>query len=197
MARPDFEQITTGAEFNRWYWLKNEMVALCKTMGLPYSGSKFELRDRIMYALDHDGALLPAPKKRTKSGFNWAKAELTPETVITDNVTFGQNLRRFMKRQVGEHFAFNTDFMAWVKAHVGHTLAQAVKKWHQLEARKSDPSFRTEIAQHNMYNQYTRDFLDDNPELTPGDARRCWLLKKQLPTEDGFIRYHPDDLALE
>ncbi len=72
--RPDFSEISSGAEFNRWYWLKSELVDLCKTTGLPYSGSKFELRDRIMYALDNDGKLLPrVAQQRPQSRFNWAR----------------------------------------------------------------------------------------------------------------------------
>jgi len=197
MSRPAFEEIETGAEFNRWYWLKEEMVAICKQSGLPYSGSKFELRDRIMYALDHEGAVMPKPKKKkATSTFNWAKAELTPDTLLTDNVSFGPNFRRFMKAEIGPKFSFNTDFMSWAKQNPGKTLREAVQMWKELEARKKDPGFRSEIADHNMYNQYTRDFLDDNPKLKPGDARYFWLLKKQLPTEDGFIRYDRSDLEL-
>ena len=96
--RPHFEQIKSGAAFNRWYWLKKEMVVICKYYQLPSTGRKFELRDRIMYALDHDGQVEKEPSKPQKqSTLNWAKAELTLETLLTDNVTFGQNFRRFMK----------------------------------------------------------------------------------------------------
>ncbi|HAA10261.1 MAG TPA: hypothetical protein DCE41_00660 [Cytophagales bacterium] len=196
MSRPPIEDIQTGAEFNRWYWLKVELVDLCKRMHLPSTGSKFLLRDRIMYALDHNGEVMPEAKNRTISKFNWAKEVLTRETLITDNVTFGQNFRRFMKGQVGEKFSFHTDFMDWVKNHQGSTLGDAVEHWYSLEEQKKDPDFRNEIADHNMYNQYTRDFLEDNPTLLPADARKYWLLKKGLPTEDGFVRYVPSDLDL-
>ena len=87
--RPDPSQIDTGSEFHRWYWLKKELIAICKQMGLPSSGSKFELRDRIMYALDNEGKLLPSMKKKHTSSFNWSKEELHPDTVITDNISFG------------------------------------------------------------------------------------------------------------
>ncbi len=197
MERPDFKDIKTGEAFNRWYWLKKEMIQICKAAQLPTSGSKFELRDRIMYALDHQGKLNPEiRKKRSKSKFDWAKSKLTPDTKITDNITFGQNLRQFMKSQIGDHFSFNTDFMAWAKTNVGKTLADAVVQWTLLEERKQDPHFRTDIAEHNMFNQYLRDFLDDNKGLNFATAKTCWLLKKQMPMKDGFVRYERSDLEL-
>ncbi len=193
--RPDFSEIHSGAEFLRWYWLKEEMVEICKLSGLPYSGRKFDLRDRIAYALDHDGALLPMPKKRkVKSKFDWANATLNENTVITDNVTFGPNFRAFMKHEIGNKFSCHSDFMDWVRENEGKTLADAVSVWRELERRKEDPEFKRSIAKNNMLAQYVRDFLSANPKLTLKEALACWQRKKQLPTGDGFIRYAAQDL---
>lgn len=196
MARPDITDITSGAEFNQWYWLKAEMVEICKMMNLPTSGRKFDLRDRIMFALDNDGKVKLLPKKKTTSKFNWARATLTLQTVITDNVSFGPNFRKFMKSHIGNQFSCHSDFMDWVKANKGSTLEDAIQKWHELENRKTDPNFRREIAKNNMFSQYTRDFLADNPNKTLKEAAQYWLLKKQLPTKTGFIKYDRSDLKL-
>lgn len=196
MARPNFENIKTGSEFNTWYWLKEEMVAICKQLNLPSTGRKFDLRDRIMYALDNNGEIMATVKKKTISKFNWTKSELTPDTIITDNVTFGQNFRGFMVDQIGENFSFNIAFMDWVKNNPGKRLGDAVHMWTQIEERNKNPDFKTEIAKNNMFNQYTRDFLSDNPNLGVKDARNYWLLKKKLPTKNGFIEYHKSDLKL-
>ncbi len=196
LGRPDFENITSGAEFNTWYWLKEELVAICKNAGLPSQGRKFELRDRIIYALDNKGKLKPEVKTRKKSKFNWAKATLTPETFITDSISFGPNFRNFMKRQIGDKFSCHSDFMDWVKANEDKTLAKAVEQWFALEARKKDPEFRRDIADNNMFNQYTRDFLDAYPEKTLKEARKYWLIKKALPMDNGFVRFEKTDLDL-
>ena len=198
MDRPEFENIKSGEEFNKWYWLKEELVDICKRSGLPYTGRKFDLRDRIMYALDHNGKVKPAPvKKKIVSKFNWAKSELTLETTITDNVSFGPNFRRFMKSQVGEKFSCHSDFMDWVKANIGKTLKNAVDEYHRLEKRKENPDFQRKIADNNMFNQYTRDFIKDNPNENLKSARKFWLLKKQRPTKNGFVRYERSDLKLK
>ncbi len=197
MNRPDFSNIKSGTEFNHWYWLKEEMIEICKQAGLPVTGRKFDLRDRIMFALDNNGKIKPqSKKKKVLSSFNWSKSQLTLETVITDNISFGPNFRRFMAGQIGNKFQCHSDFMDWVKSNEGKTLEDAVLKWLELESRKDDPSFRRGIADNNMYSQYIRDFLDDNPRQNLKNVRKFWLLKKQLPSEDGFIRYEKSDLDL-
>ena len=197
MPRPSFDQIETGKEFNQWYWLKEEMVEICRQSGLPYTGSKFELRDRIMHALDNNGEVLSkAPAARKTSNFNWAKSKLTLSTIITDNVSFGPNFRNFMKSQIGNRFTCHGDFMDWVKCHPGKTLGDAVHAWHDLEHRKQDQDFKRDIAQHNMLSQYVRDFLADNHGKTLKDALKCWKLKKSQPTKTGFITYSKTDLGL-
>ncbi|MEL6256241.1 MAG: DUF6434 domain-containing protein [Bacteroidota bacterium] len=197
MQRPDFSEITSGEEFNKWYWMKEEMIEICKAAGLPSTGRKFSLRDRIMYALDNGGKVMPdPPKRKPTSKFKWSKEPLSPDTLITDNITFGQNLRRFMEAQIGAHFSFNSDFMDWAKENEGKSLQDAVIKWEELEARKKDPSFRRQIAANNMMNQYFRDFFDENPERSFEDARKAWTLKRRMPMKDGFVRYESPDLDL-
>ncbi|MEM7109933.1 MAG: DUF6434 domain-containing protein [Bacteroidota bacterium] len=198
MKRPEFENITSGAEFNSWYWLKAEMVDICKQSGLPVHGRKFDLRDRIMFALDNQGQVkLNRKKKKANSKFNWAKAELSLTTVITDNVSFGPNFRRFMTRQIGDKFKCHSDFMDWVKANPGRTLFDAVNQWIELGKRKENPNFKRKIAENNMYSQYIRDFLEDNPGYTFKEVKRYWLKKRALPTKDGFIKYEKADLMLQ
>ena len=84
--------------------------------------------------------------------------------------------------------------MKWAKENPGKTLAEAVAIWEEMEVQRRDPGYRSEIANHNMFNQYTRDMLDAHPELSLDQVRTCWMRKKQLPSEDGFIRYEASDL---
>ena len=174
------------------------MVEICKQASLPYTGSKFDLRDRIMYALDNDGKVLQKQKRtRKKSKFSWVKAELSLETVITDNVSFGPNFRRFMQSQINQKFSCHSDFMNWVKTNVGKTLQDEVLKWHELEERKQNPDFKREIAAHNMMSLYVRDFLTDNDGYFFKDVIEIWKIKKTMPMTDGFVRYEKSDVNLK
>lgn len=196
--RPNLSDISSAKEFRRWYWLKEELVAYCKSTSISTAGGKFEIVDRIAEYLETGKVIKPkriTPKTK-RSRFDWAKAPLSLETVITDNLTFGKNFRGFMTEQIGSKFVCHSDFMDWVKANVGKTLADALKAWCELEDRKKDPNFKRKIAPQNMLAQYARDFLTDNPDLTHADMMRCWKLKKALPNE-GKVVYEASDLLLQ
>jgi hypothetical protein len=193
--RPDITTIQTGEEFKKWYWLKEEVVAYCKSAGIPYSGSKFEIIDRIAGALDKGLNPAEKPKKTAVvSKMAWHKADLTLETVITDSYKNGQNVRRFFTEHCGKNFSFNIEFMAWIKANVGKTLKDAVEKWLSIDAKSKDKTFKTDIPKGNQYNQYMRDFFADNPNKTIKEARHFWQLKRALPL--GFHKYERSDLDL-
>jgi hypothetical protein len=137
---------------------------------------------------------LPKLQKRRKiSKFGWAKARLQLDTKITDNVSFGPNVRGFFANQIGPSFVCNSDFMDWVKEHVGASLAEAVQAWKMLEARKADPEFQTRIRSHNQYNQFTRDIIAANPGMSLADVRKIWKAKRALPKP---MLYTEDDLKL-
>jgi Domain of unknown function (DUF6434)/SAP domain-containing new25 len=188
--RPSFEAIKNGAEFNQWYWLKEEMVGICKAIGLPSIGSKFEIRDRIIFALDNQGMVqkIDTNLKKT-SKFNWAKEVLKAETIITDSVSFGPNFRKFMTQEIGNQFVCHSDFMDWVKANIGKTLSDAMQEWFEMEKRKTNLGFKREIREHNMLAQYIRDFTAENANFTVKEIHKIWFKKRRLPMKDGFVKY--------
>ncbi len=190
--RPNIEDCSDGTEFRCWYYLKSELVDFAKVNGIPAHGGKFEIADRIEAVLNSQP--LPKAKKRhTVSKFDWANETLSLKLPITDNIRFGPNVRGFFARQIGASFVCNSDFMDWVKSHVGSTLADAVAAWKMLEARKSDPEFQTRIRSHNQYNQFTRDILAASPDLSLAEVRLIWKEKRKLPMP---MTYRPDDLKL-
>ncbi|MEM6908583.1 MAG: DUF6434 domain-containing protein [Pseudomonadota bacterium] len=194
--RPDFRTDMSAAEFQRWYWPKAELEQICERLALPRAGSKQELRERVAACLAGE-PLAPAfkqPQVAPNSTVNWAKDALSSETIITPDIAFGPNVRRFFKREIGASFRCHGDFMVWVKANPGATLADAVEAWHMLEQRKQDPTFRREIASHNNYLQYLRDFQDALPERSLDEAKRCWDQKKLRPATGGQVVFERADV---
>jgi Domain of unknown function (DUF6434)/SAP domain-containing new25 len=191
-TRPNIEDCGSGSEFRRWYYLKSELIDFAKTNGIPFNGGKFEIADRIEAVLNLE-SIPQAKKRRSASRFDWANAKLIANLPITDNISFGPNVRGFFSHKIGPAFVCNSDFMDWVKEHVGSTLSEAIDAWKMLEERKSDPNFQTRIRSHNQYNQFTRDILAANPELSLTAVRQIWKAKRELPQP---MTYRSEDLQL-
>lgn len=195
--KPDLFDLTSGNEVRRWYWRKDQLIPFAKHLGLKTTGGKFEVLDRIAHFLDTGEKTAPGDKKlRTTSKFDWHSETLTDETVITDSYKNSQNVRRYFKSRVGDSFKFNIAMMDWMRDNIGRTLADACDAYHAIKAQEKVPGYQTKIRGHNQFNQYTRDFLADNPELGVADVRRVWSLKIQQPSEDGRHIYVRSDLQL-
>ncbi|MDX8350450.1 DUF6434 domain-containing protein [Cognatiyoonia sp. IB215446] len=183
-------------EFERWYWPVESLNEFCKQLGLSASGSKAELRERVLFSLQHPREVQSNLRRKSNSStFNWAKETLDRDTVITDNVSFGPNVRCFFKSAVGARFTCHSDFMDWMRANAGATLGDAIDAWHVLEQRKNDPSFRREIATCNNYLQYLRDARDKVTGMTLEEAKSCWDFKKIRPARNGIVVFEMSDLT--
>lgn len=196
-GRPAIGTIDTGAGLRRWYWRKDELTARARELGLKTTSGKFVILDRIAHFLDTGEKRFPGDEaRRPRSTFDWHSETLTKETVITDSYRNTQNVRRFFKAQLGDRFKFSIAFMDWMKSNTGKTLADACAAYRALRDEAKAPGYRTAIRDHNQFNQYTRDFLADNPDLGMDDVRRVWALKIQLPSDTGRHVYDPADLML-
>jgi hypothetical protein len=197
MKRPDINNIETGNELKRWYWLKQELVDFCKRTQLSYVGAKFDILERIATALDKG---ITSTEKIPHSGklaskFVWSKSLLNLDTVITDSYTNGPNTRKFFKQHCGNEFHFSIPFMDFMKKNCGKTLQDAVNEWQRLNEQRKDKNFKSEIPAGNQYNKYIRDFFADNPNMTIEQARHFWKLKRSLPL--GKHKYEKADLDLK
>ena len=192
-TRPPITVDMTAAEFDRWYWPVDALRSFCEALSLSPAGTKVVLRARVLAALA--GLPEPArPKRKAAGGFNWSKASLTADTVITDGISFGPNVRGYFRAVIGPKFSCHGDFMDWVRGNAGATLGDAVAAWHMLEARKDDPAFRREIAACNNYLQYLRDARDAHPDLSLEQAKACWDAKKVQPAPGGMVQFDSADL---
>ena len=63
MERPDLNKELDSQTFRSFYYLKEELMAFCRENGLPVSGGKLEISDRIACFLD-TGKVVLAPADR-------------------------------------------------------------------------------------------------------------------------------------
>ena len=55
--RPPLTKFISLEDFQNYYWLKAELQTFCREHGLPASGSKIEITERISHYL-HTGKIL-------------------------------------------------------------------------------------------------------------------------------------------
>ena len=186
--RPVLDRTLGADAFREYYWLKEELVAFCRGNGLPVSGDKPELTERIARFLDTGEILPPSPgrsRARAKPG-----AALTPESLIEPDFVCSELHRAFFKEHIGEGFSFNVAFQRWLKANAGKTYADAIAAYHEITAEKKRS--KAPIDGRFEYNTYIRDFFADNPGRTLAEAIICWKYKK---AQRGHNRYERGDLC--
>ena len=184
--RPKLDKNLSGAAFRAWYWLKDELVEFLRENGLPVTGGKTELTDRIADFLDTGNVNAP---KRTRRTSNKSAGDITPDTVIEENFVCSEKHRAFFKTQLGESFTFNVKFQKWLKSNAGKTYRDAVEAYKEI---KKDKGGRKTIDSQFEYNTYIRDFFEHNPGHPLEEAIRCWKYKKSQP---GSHKYEDSDLT--
>lgn len=189
MEKPVLDRKLDSRTFRDYYFLKEELVNFCWENGLPASGGKIELTDRIAHFLDTGEVISASKRKKTKAPVT----DIYPDAKIEPDFVCTEKHRAFFKEQIGAVFSFNVAFQKWLKSNAGKTYKEAIAAYYQiLEDKKSA---KTTIDRQFEYNAYIRDFFADNQGRTLQDAIKCWKYKKQL---QGHNRYERADLtALE
>ena len=187
--RPELTAKLSSKEFLEYYYLKEELVRFCKENGLPASGGKQDLTERIACFLD-TGKI-----KKTKTVRTCKKniTEITKDSIIESGFVCSELHRAFFKKEIGDSFSFNVAFQKWLKSNAGKTYADAILAYKEIKAAKKTE--KTSIDSQFEYNTYVRDFFEDNKGAALKDAIKCWKYKKSLK---GHNRYERSDLkALE
>ena len=186
MERPELNKDLDSKTFRDFYYLKEELVDFCRKCGLPTSGGKIEITDRVAYFLDTGKILNNSAAKRNRT----AISSIDENTEIESDFVCSEKHRVFFKERIGESFTFNVAFQKWLKTNSGKTYMEAIEAYYQI--LKDKKKGKTKIDRQFEYNTYIRDFFEDNKGKSLDDAIKCWKYKKQL---QGHNRYERADLA--
>lgn len=191
LVRPTLHKDLDSSTFREYYYLKEELVNFCRENGLPVSGGKIELTDRIACFLDAGEILPPASVKSKRKSKKLS--EISEDSIIESDFVCSEKHREFFKSHIGNSFSFNVAFQKWLKSNAGKTYKEAIGAYYEiLEHKKKNKS---SIDRQFEYNAYIRDFFADNESKTLEEAIKCWKYKKSL---QGHNRYEKSDLtALE
>ncbi len=178
MTRPALDTQLSAAAFLRWYWLKDELAAFCRSQGLPAGGSKQALTNRIAQYLEtglKTPGREPAPEKSAPKGH--VPLTFTRATVIGPGWTCSQSLRAFFEQEIGRAFHFDASLRDFIHNGQGKTLQEVILAWQKAQNSPAEK----EIAPQFEYNQHIRDYLKTNPGASLRAAIRAWNERKQNP----------------
>lgn len=186
MTRPSLTTDLTSKEFKEYYFLKEELKDFLRSEGLKVSGSKYDLEKRIIHYLD-TGKLLT--EENTIVNATSSFKEISLDSKIGENFRCSEDKREFFENEIGKGFKFKVAFQKWMKENPEKTYAEAIDAYYKIQNSKE----KTKIGKQFEYNQYIRDFFENNDNKSLDDAIKCWKYKKGLKDHN---KYEDKDLKI-
>ena len=91
--RPEFSKITSYQEFSKYYWYREELILICKQLGISSRGMKTELCHNIEEYFSGNKILETKPLHKSKS----VVTELTPDTKLLEcGFSFGPKFQEWI-----------------------------------------------------------------------------------------------------
>ena len=110
--RPNFTEIKTFAEFSKYYWYREELIQICKDLGICSRGYKAEL-NRNIEEYFKGNSVKASSSHRPRQSKN-ADFPLSLQTGLLEcSFCFNQHFRNFFSAQTGiKNFKFSVDMVA-------------------------------------------------------------------------------------
>ena len=156
-ARPALTPELAAEEFRRWYYLKTELAAFAREIGVAASGSKEDLTARIALALTGGEAVATPSDRRVRAG-GQLERPVSAGSVIPPGQRCSQVLREFFASEVGPSFRFDAEMRDFIAKGEGRTLGDALDHWRATRGRG-----QSTIGRQFELNRFTRQWYQDNP----------------------------------
>ena len=185
-TRPDFDKITSFDQFNKYYWYREEISQICKSLGLEYRGTKQEL-NHIIEAYFKDNLIKKSPRKKVKKQVE----NITLDSpLLKCGFSFNAKFREYFAAVTGiSPFKFTADMAtAWRKVKSeqdgNFTIRDLLKVYYgQSDYAKYDHA----VCQ---WNQFLKDFCaDKNSGHYSNKLKVAAILWKEVRDSDKEKRY--------
>jgi len=156
-SRPEFDKITSFDEFNKYYWYRDELSQICKSLGLEYKGTKQELND-IIEQYFKGNLIKKSSVKRKKRRVEVVTLD-TP--LLECGFSFNERFREYFSILTGvSPFKFNADMAtAWRKVKRENDLSFTIQDMLKVYYGNSDyAKYDHSVCQ---WNQFLKDFCAD------------------------------------
>lgn len=155
--RVDFSDIKSFEEFNRYYWYREELSQICKSLGLEYRVTKQELNHIIEQYFNGNKIEKFIRKVNKKQG----EAITLNASLLECGFSFNQKFREYFSVVTGvEPFKFNADMAtAWRKVKAENDLNFTIQDMLKVYYGESDyAKYDYSVCQ---WNQFLKDFSSD------------------------------------
>ena len=188
-SRPDFDKMTSFDQFNKYYWYREEMSQICKSLGLEYRGTKQEL-NHIIEAYFKGNLIKKSPRKKVKKQ---VKNISVDSHLLECGFSFNAKFREYFAAVTGiSPFKFTADMAtAWRKVKSekdgNFTIQDLLKVYYgQSDYAKYDHS----VCQ---WNQFLKDFCaDKNSGHYSNKLKVAAILWKEVRDSDQEKIYSDD-----
>ena len=155
--RADFSNIKSFEDFNRYYWYREELSQICKSLGLEYRGTKQEL-NHIIEQYFKGNRIEKSVRKVNK---RQAEAITLNTPLLECGFSFNQKFREYFSVVTGvDPFKFNADMAtAWRKIKAENDLNFTIQDMLKVYYGESDyAKYDHSVCQ---WNQFLKDFCSD------------------------------------
>ena len=175
--RPEFEKIISFDEFNKYYWYREEISQICKSLGLEYRGTKQELNYIIEQYFKGNlikKSLIKTTKKQVEN--------ITLDMPLLEcGFSFNAKFREYFSTLTGiSPFKFTADMAtAWRKVKSEKNIKFTIEDLLKVYYGKSDyAKYDNSVCQ---WNQFLKDFCaDENSRNYSNKLKVASILWKEV-----------------
>ena len=176
-SRPEFDTIKSFDEFNKYYWYRDELSQICRSLGLEYRGTKQELNDIIEQYFK--GILIK--KSSIKRKKKRVEVVTLDSPLLECGFSFNANFREYFSTLTGvSPFKFTANMAtAWRKVKKENDLNFTIQDMLKVYYGDSDyAKYDHSVCQ---WNQFLKDFCaDDNSHNYSNKLKVASILWKEV-----------------
>ena len=188
-SRPEFGKIKSFEEFNKYYWYREELLQICKSLGLEYKGTKQELNNIIEEYFK--GNLIK--KSSIKNKKKQVEVITLDAPLLECGFSFNTYFREYFSSLTNiSPFKFTADMAtAWRKVKKENDLSFTIKDMLKVYYGESEyAKYDNSVCQ---WNQFLKDFCsDENSQNYSNKLKVASILWKEVRNSKNEKMYSKD-----
>ncbi|UYP00345.1 SAP domain-containing protein [Oceanotoga sp. DSM 15011] len=187
--RPKFEDITSFENFNKYYWYRDELSKICRSLKIEHRGTKQELMNNIKKYFS--GKLI---KKKVSKKYIKKTHNISINTPLLEcNFSFNSKFRHYFSKITGViSFKFTADMAtAWRKVKNENDKNFTIQNMLDIYYGKSNyAKYDNSMCQ---WNQFVKDFCEDEKSfLYSNKLKVASILWKEIRDSKKEKVYHKE-----